>query len=128
LGDLATTPGALENSASSSRSLSTSTVALNKTQLAVGGSVTASLYLKDAYGNSITTTPAGIGAASFGTKTPLRSLQIARPPQPGQRQLLERVRRASMRPSRSRAPAPFSSMRASRHLAAPPGYSPAPRR
>ena len=68
-GDLTTTPGAFENSASSSRSLSTSTVALNKTQLAVGGSVTASLYLKDAYGNSITTTPAGIGAASFGTKT-----------------------------------------------------------
>jgi len=56
-GDLTTTPGAFENSASGTRSLSTSTVSLNKTQLAVGGSVSASLYLKDAYGNSITTSP-----------------------------------------------------------------------
>ncbi|MSQ42936.1 MAG: hypothetical protein EXR45_01815, partial [Chloroflexi bacterium] len=69
LGDLTTTPGAFENSGSGTRSLSTSTVLLNKTQLAVGGSVTASLSLKDAYGNTITTAPANIGAVNFGTKT-----------------------------------------------------------
>ncbi|NDF53721.1 MAG: hypothetical protein EB145_05965, partial [Proteobacteria bacterium] len=69
LGDLATTPGAFENTGSNARSLSTSTVSLNKSQLAVGGTVTASLLVKDAYGNSITTTPGGIGTVSFGTKT-----------------------------------------------------------
>ena len=69
LGDLVTTPGAFENSGSGTRSLSTSTVSLNKTQLAVGGSVTASLYLKDAYGNTITTAPGAIGAVNFGTKS-----------------------------------------------------------
>ncbi len=69
LGDLTTTPGAFENSGTGTRSLSTSTIALNKTQLAVGGSVTASLFLKDAYGNSITTTPASIGTVNFGVKT-----------------------------------------------------------
>ena len=68
-GDLTTTPGAFENSASGTRSLSTSTLSLNKTQLAVGGSVSASLYLKDAYGNTITTSPGALGAVNFGVKS-----------------------------------------------------------